>query len=66
MIDASHPVNQSPKWEYPSPKQFYNALMSKGWNTPEKQVAAMVLLHNRLNEDAWTEIIGWETRFGGG
>jgi len=26
----------------------------------------MVLLHNRLNEDAWAEILRWETRFGEG
>jgi len=26
----------------------------------------MVLLHNRLNEDAWAEILRWEMRFGGG
>lgn len=26
----------------------------------------MVLLHNRLNEDAWAEILRWEIRFGGG
>ncbi|TFK44188.1 cytochrome c and c1 heme-lyase, partial [Crucibulum laeve] len=54
------------KWEYPSPQQFYNALVRKGWNTPEEHVEAMVLIHNRLNEDAWTEVLNWETRFGGG
>ena len=54
------------KWEYLSPQQFYNALIRKGWNTPEEHVEAMALLHNRLNEDAWAEILRWETRFGGG
>ncbi|KAF8343252.1 cytochrome c and c1 heme-lyase [Amanita rubescens] len=58
--------NLPPKWEYPSPQQFYNALIRKGWNTPEEHVEAMVLIHNRLNEDAWAEILRWEMRFGGG
>jgi cytochrome c heme-lyase len=58
--------NPPSKWEYPSPQQFYNALMRKGWNTPEEHAEAMVLLHNRLNEDAWAEILRWEMRFGGG
>jgi len=40
--------------------------MRKGWNTPEEHAEAMVLLHNRLNEDAWAEILRWEMRFGGG
>jgi len=65
VMDFS-PENLPPKWEYPSPQQFYNALMRKGWNTPEEHAEAMVLLHNRLNEDAWAEILRWETRFGGG
>lgn len=65
VMDVS-PENLLPKWEYPSPQQFYNALMRKGWNTPEEHAEAMVLLHNRLNEDAWAEILRWETRFGGG
>jgi len=50
------------KWEYPSPQQFYNALMRKGWDTPEEHVEAMVAIHNRLNEDAWSEILKWESR----
>jgi len=53
-------------WEYPSPQQFYNALVRKGWDTPEEQIEAMLLIHNRLNEDAWAEVIKWEARFGGG
>lgn len=55
-----------PTWVYPSPQQFYNALIRKGWSTPEEQVEAMVLIHNRLNEDAWQEILTWEARSDGG
>jgi len=40
--------------------------MRKGWNTPEQHVEAMVLIHNKLNEDAWGEVLRWESRYGGG
>lgn len=48
------------RWEYPSPQQFYNALVRKGWETPEEHVQTMVHIHNFLNERAWLEIIKWE------
>lgn len=50
-----------PKWEYPSPQQFYNALARKGWETPEEHVVTMVEIHNFLNEMAWKEVLRWET-----
>lgn len=51
-------------WEYPSPQQFYNALVRKGWETPEEHVDMMVLIHNFLNERAWQEIVDWEAMAG--
>ena len=53
------------KWEYPSPQQFYNALVRKGWETPEESIEDMVAIHNFLNEEAWNEIIKWENRVEG-
>ncbi|KAM5532392.1 hypothetical protein V8D89_013425 [Ganoderma adspersum] len=50
------------KWEYPSPQQFYNALVRKGWETPEEHVETMVHIHNWLNEQAWEEILRWERK----
>jgi cytochrome c heme-lyase len=50
------------KWEYPSPQQFYNALVRKGWETPEEHVEMMVHIHNFLNERAWDEVMNWERR----
>ncbi|PIL25019.1 hypothetical protein GSI_12907 [Ganoderma sinense ZZ0214-1] len=50
------------KWEYPSPQQFYNALVRKGWETPEEHVETMVQIHNWLNEQAWEEILRWERK----
>ncbi|KIK17403.1 hypothetical protein PISMIDRAFT_685318 [Pisolithus microcarpus 441] len=49
-------------WEYPSPQQFYNALVRKGWETPTEHVETMVDIHNFLNERAWNEVLRWETR----
>jgi len=51
-----------PKWEYPSPQQFYNALLRKGWETPEEHVETMVEIHNFLNEMAWKEVLRWENQ----
>lgn len=55
----------SGKWEYPSPQQFYNALVRKGWETPEEHVETMVEIHNFLNEEAWNEVLKWEKRWSG-
>ncbi|TPX57468.1 holocytochrome-c synthase [Powellomyces hirtus] len=50
-------------WEYPSPQQFYNALVRKGYETPVHEVSGMVDIHNFLNEACWDEIRKWEKRF---
>lgn len=44
-------------------QQFYNALVRKGWETPEESVETMVDIHNFLNEACWTEIKKWESKF---
>jgi Cytochrome c/c1 heme lyase. len=60
--ESSIPRDPSSKWEYPSPQQFYNALVRKGWETPEDSVETMVEIHNFLNEQAWAEVLKWEQR----
>lgn len=55
-----HSDEQDANWEYPSAQQFYNALVRKGWETPEEHVDMMVLIHNFLNERAWQEVVEWE------
>lgn len=57
---SSIPRDEGGKWEYPSPQQFYNALVRKGWETPEEHVETMVNIHNFLNEMAWDEVKRWE------
>lgn len=59
---SSIPRDAKAKWEYPSPQQFYNALVRKGWETPEEHVVTMVEIHNFLNEEAWEEVKKWEKR----
>ncbi|KAF8074737.1 cytochrome c/c1 heme-lyase [Lyophyllum atratum] len=59
---SSIPRDNSAKWDYPSPQQFYNALVRKGWETPEEHVETMVDIHNFLNERAWMEVLKWEKR----
>jgi len=56
---SSDPSN----WLYPSPQQFYNALVRKGYDMPQDQMSTMVQLHNFLNEEAWAEVLTWERRW---
>lgn len=58
--------SSSTKWVYPSAQQFYNALVRKGWETPEEDVDSMVFIHNHLNEVAWREVLAWEAKRGPG
>ncbi|EKM49922.1 uncharacterized protein PHACADRAFT_105614 [Phanerochaete carnosa HHB-10118-sp] len=60
--ESTIPRDASSRWEYPSPQQFYNALVRKGWETPEEHVETMVQIHNWLNEQAWLEILKWEKK----
>ncbi|KAJ3378672.1 holocytochrome c synthase [Lobulomyces angularis] len=50
-------------WEYPSPQQFYNALVRKGWETQESDIDTMVSIHNFLNEECWKEVLNWENKY---
>jgi cytochrome c heme-lyase len=60
--ESTIPRDEASRWEYPSPQQFYNALVRKGWETPEEHVETMVQIHNFLNEQAWQEIVKWEQK----
>jgi len=58
---SSIPRDGTGNWEYPSPQQFYNALVRKGWETPETEIKTIVEIHNFLNEKAWEEVQKWES-----
>jgi cytochrome c heme-lyase len=64
-VVSTIPRDERAKWEYPSPQQFYNALVKKGWETPENHIETMVEIHNFLNEQAWSEVVRWEERVNG-
>jgi len=64
-VSSSIPRDEQSTWDYPSPQQFYNALVRKGWETPEESIDTMVDIHNFLNEQAWGEVLKWEERVDG-
>ena len=51
-------------WVYPSEQMFYNALKRKGYAVNEKDMRAVVAIHNTVNERTWSEILKWEERRG--
>lgn len=59
------PKDKADQWEYPSPQQFYNALVRKGWETPEESIVMMVNIHNWMNEAAWQQVRTWEEKHDG-
>lgn len=59
-------ANKDDLWEYPSPQQFYNALVRKNWETPEESIEMMVNIHNWMNEAAWQQVRLWEEKHNGG
>ncbi|KIK40890.1 hypothetical protein CY34DRAFT_806764, partial [Suillus luteus UH-Slu-Lm8-n1] len=53
VVDGETRIDMRQTWEYPSPQQFYNALLRKGLDTPAEHVETAVEIHNFLNERAW-------------
>jgi cytochrome c heme-lyase len=49
-------------WRYPSPQQFYRALLRKqnGEGVRETDVPTIVAIHNDMNEHTWREVERWE------
>eukprot|EP00735_Rhodelphis_limneticus_P009344 TRINITY_DN2701_c0_g1::TRINITY_DN2701_c0_g1_i2::g.25928::m.25928 TRINITY_DN2701_c0_g1::TRINITY_DN2701_c0_g1_i2::g.25928 ORF type:complete len:252 (+),score=-4.05,sp/Q5F339/CCHL_CHICK/49.77/4e-60,Cyto_heme_lyase/PF01265.12/3.2e-72 TRINITY_DN2701_c0_g1_i2:18-773(+) len=48
------------RWVYPSEQMFYNAMRRKGWTPSEDDMAAVVAIHNFVNEHTWRELLRWE------
>lgn len=53
--------NDENKWVYPSEQQYYNAMIRKGYSPPEKDIGAILAIHNSVNERGWKEVMEWET-----
>lgn len=62
LIDAdqSGKTKQLDHWVYPSEQQYYNAMKKKGYNPPEKDIGAILAIHNMVNETGWQKVCEWE------
>lgn len=54
------------KWQYPSEQMFYNAMLRKGWKysadeLKQEDMQHVITIHNKNNEDAWQEVLKWES-----
>uniref|UniRef100_F6T2R4 Holocytochrome c-type synthase n=3 Tax=Xenopus tropicalis TaxID=8364 RepID=F6T2R4_XENTR len=52
-------------WVYPSEQMFWNAMLRKGWRWKEddlkpEDMTNIIRIHNKNNEQAWSEILKWE------
>ena len=47
-------------WVFPSPQRFYNAMAKKGWEPKERDMTAVVSIHNTVNEETWRRVRRWE------
>jgi cytochrome c heme-lyase len=58
---------ESETWLYPSPQQFYNALVRKNKvdDVTESDIPTVVAIHNAMNERAWGMLKEWEKRYHG-
>ncbi|KAN0063984.1 Cytochrome c1 heme lyase [Thecaphora frezii] len=51
----------STNWVYPSPSQFYNAMLRKSHTPSAEDMDIVVPIHNAVNEEAWRRILIWES-----
>lgn len=58
-------ANTEENWTYPSEQMFYNSLKRKGKADAvhEEDMAAVVSVHNSMNERTWREVLAWESRY---
>ena len=50
-------------WVYPSPQQFYNALLRKNKDPEADSMDAVVFVHNVVNEETWHAIMDREKMY---
>lgn len=49
------------RWEYPSPQQFYHALLRRNKEADEATMDSVVYVHNNVNEESWEQIMRYES-----
>ncbi|XP_077134431.1 holocytochrome c-type synthase isoform X2 [Ranitomeya variabilis] len=57
--------NTDKNWVYPSEQMFWNAMLRKGWKWKDDDLKPedmnnIIKIHNKNNEQAWSEILKWE------
>lgn len=57
----SHQPSNLENWVYPSEQQYYNAMKRKGYSPDERDVPAILFIHNVVNEQGWSKVKEWET-----
>ncbi len=53
-------AESSSKWEYPSPQQFFHALLRRNKSAEEESMESVVHVHNQVNEESWQTVLQWE------
>uniref|UniRef100_A0A7S1W384 Holocytochrome c-type synthase n=1 Tax=Alexandrium catenella TaxID=2925 RepID=A0A7S1W384_ALECA len=53
-------ADDAANWVYPSPQQFYNALLRKNKDPEADTMDAVVHTHNVTNEKTWQRVLEWE------
>jgi len=56
----AHQPAESPRWQYPSEQQFYNAMFKKGYRPPVESIPSVLQIHNAVNEQSWSQVCRWE------
>lgn len=56
-------AGETGNWVYPSPQQFYNALLRKNKEADETAMVDVIRVHNVTNEKTWHLILDWEKRY---
>jgi cytochrome c heme-lyase len=57
----SEDAKEQANWVYPSTSQFYESLQRKNRDPDAKDMNVVVPIHNAVNEQAWEEVLKWET-----
>jgi cytochrome c heme-lyase len=66
LLSTDREVSSIPKtgaagnWEYPSPQQFYHALLRRNKTAEEDSMDSVVFVHNQVNEDSWKQVLEYE------
>ncbi|KAL8857297.1 MAG: hypothetical protein Q9178_006063 [Gyalolechia marmorata] len=61
-LPSSEGSQETPgNWIYPSEKMFFDAMKRKSFSPDQKDMPAIVPIHNAVNERAWSMIKTWES-----